>query len=229
MTTSEFVAAVILKATGKTSTSISGDTKWTKVLGIANLLIDSWQNEPDVDWSSLYDPSFSIGTVTNTDAFDLDDEIRKVSDTEGDVVRINHTDGTGYTDYDVVPADTLKQYYSGQNKENSFGNYCAQIGRRLVFNRKFVSTDPQYGGTIYVPAYLYADHLVGDSDEVPVDIPNWLVVMSAAEYVRNDITRQNQYPNLISEANQLMVRMKEDNDAQVSQLNMPWLAPGASW
>lgn len=229
MTTSEFVAATLLKATGKTSTAVEGDTKWTKVLGIGNFNIDSWQNEPDVDWNSLYDPLFSIGTVTNTDTFELDDEIRKLSDTEGDVVRIYHTDGTGYTDYDIVPADTLKRYYYGQNKENPDGFYCAQIGRNLVFNHKFISTDPQFGGTIYAPIYNYADHLVNSGDEVPVDIPNWLVTISAAEYVRNDITRQGQYPNLINEANQLMTRMKDDNEAQVEQINRPWGPMGATW
>src|ERR1700757_1683819 len=118
MIASEFVAAVILKATGKTSTATSGDTKWTKVLGIGNYYIDQWQNEPGVDWNSLYDPLFNIGTVTATDTFDLDlDTIRKISDADQDYVRIVHTDGKTYTDYTVVPADTLKQYYAGATKQ----------------------------------------------------------------------------------------------------------------
>lgn len=229
MKASELVAAVILKATGKTSTSVSGDTKWTKVLGIANYYIDSWMNEPDVDWFSLYDPLFVTGTVSNTDTYELDGDIRKISDSEGDCVVIDHSDGVGSTSYDVVTPDRLKLYYSGQAKENSDGYFCAQIGTNLVFNHKFVSTDPQYGGTIKVPSFTTASHLVRDNDVVPVDIPNWLVLISAAEYVRNDITRQNQYPNLISEANQLMVRMKADNEAQISEVLRPWGPMASNW
>lgn len=230
MIASEFVAAVLLRSTGKVSTSVSGDAKWLKVLGIGNMKIDDWQNEPGVDWSSLYDPSYSIGTVTATDTFDLDlDTIRKISDTAQDVVRIMHTDGKSYTDYDIVPADTLKQYFAGQTKLSPFGYYCAQIGSTLVFNHVFLTTDPQYGGDIQVPVYFYAEHLVNDSDTVPVDNPGWLVAISAAEYVRTDIIRQAQYPNLINEANNLMVRMKDDNDSQVEYVNRPWHAAGSTW
>lgn len=179
---------------------------------------------------SLYDPAYSIGTVTATDSFDIDlDTIRKISDTDQDYIRINHTDGKSYTDYELVSADTLKQYYDGQTKQSPTGYYCAQIGATLVFNHTFVSTDPQFGGTIKVPVFLYADHLVNASDTVPVDNPNWLVAICAAEYVRTDIIRQAQYPNLINEANSLMARMKDDNDAQIVRANMPFSAAGSTW
>ena len=229
MDTSDLVAAVLLKATGKTSTATSGDTKWTKVLGIANQKIDEWENEPEVEWNSLYNPALSFGAVTNTDTFAIPATVRKISDTKGDVVRIEHTDGVNYTDYQIVPADTLKDYYAGVDKDTSNGNYCAQIGSNLVFNRTFISTDIQFGGTIKVPVYTFAAHLVADDDEVPVDIPQWLVISTAAEYVRNDITRQNQYPNLIAEANNLMNKMKENNASQVEVVNRPWGVIGQTW
>lgn len=229
MIASEFVAQTLLKATGKTSSAVFGDTKYTKVLGIGNMAIDNWSNEPDVDWTSLYDPQVSLGSVTATDTFELDESIRKISDTSGDAVQIFHADGSGVTTYDIVKADTLKRYYSGQNKQNSVGTICAQIGRNLVFNHEFSSTDSEFGGTILVPAYLYPEHLSKPGDTIPVDIPSWLVVISAAEYVRNDITKQGQYPNLISEANQIMERMKADNEAQVSTVDMPWQASGQTW
>jgi hypothetical protein len=160
--------------------------------------------------------------VSATDTFDLDDEIRKLSDARDDTVRIVHTDGTHYTDYEVVPANQLKTDYSS-------GAYCAQIGATLKFNKAFVSTDRQFGGTIYVPKYGFAEHLVNDSDDVPVDDPQWLVLMCAAEYVRNDIVKQNQYPNLVNEANALMQAMKDTNDAQVEVVARPWRPAGATW
>lgn len=222
MTTSELVSSVYLRAAGKLPTFASGTQKWLKIVAIANVFIDQWQNEPGVDWYSLYDPAYNIGTVTATDTFDLDDEIRKLSDGRDDPVRIIHTDGTHYTDYEVVPANQLRSDYRT-------GNYCAQIGKTVVFNKAFTSTDKQYGGTIYVPKYGFAEHIEGDSDDIPVDDPQWLVTMCAGEYVRNDIVKQNQYPNLIGEANNLMVSMKDTNDAQVNEVARPWRPEGATW
>lgn len=178
---------------------------------------------------SLYNPAFSIGTVTATDTFAIPTTVRKISDTDQDYVRILHTDGKSYTDYELVSADTLKQYYNGQTKQSPNGYYCAQIGSNLVFNHTFLTTDKQFGGSITVPIFTFAPTLVADSDVVPVDNPGWLVVACAAEYVRNDVTKLNQYPNLINEANALMERMKDDNDAQVVRANTPFSAAGATW
>lgn len=222
MTASQLVAAVYLKATGKTSSLVSTDTKYIKILGIANDLIHQWENENGVDWTSLYDPNFALGTVTATDTFAIPATVRKISDARGDFVRIEWTDGVNYTDYDVVPADTLKRYDTSER-------VCAQIGTNLVFKKAFKTTDAEFGGSLQVPIYTFAPTLSADADVVPVDIPRWLVVMTAAEYVRNDITKQNQYPNLVQEGNALMERMKDDNDAQISEPYMPWGAPGSNW
>ncbi len=221
MTTTELVAGILLKATGKATTVTQGDTKWNKVVGIANLLIGQWESEPGVDWDSLYDNAYSLGAVTATDTFAIDtDDVRKISQERGDYIRIVHTDGN-YTDYELVKGDRLKAYTEG--------NYCARIGDNLVFNNAFASTDPQYGGTIYVPKYGFATRLSDASSVVPVDDPNWLLVMGAAEYTRTDITRQNQYPNLVAEGNQLMIKMKENNSAQVDTVPSSFMAAGATW
>lgn len=228
MSITEAIAGVYLKSTGKaTSPSTS---KKNKIVGLLDFYQRRWAREPEIDWNSLYDPAFSIGTVTATDSFDLDtSSIRKLSDREGDTVRIVWTDGVGYTDYTLVDADTLKDYSYGVNKESPLGFYCAQIGSQLVFNHKFISTDSQYGGEIFVPAYTFPDAITDnnpDSDEVQVDDPDWLVLRCAAEYVRTDITRQAQYSNLLVEANEAMSRMKDDNEGQTSPVNKPWVAPG---
>lgn len=229
MTTQEFVNATILKATGKRTILATGSTKYEKILGIGNTNIEIWQDEEEVDWDSLYDPSLSFGTVTATDSFDVPATVRKISDARGDKVRILHTDGVTYSDYQTVPGYAL-QRYPGER-------VCAVIAGNLVFEKAFVSTDPQFGGTILVPVYTYAPLLVADEDTpgagetntVPVDIPNWLVLASAAEYIRNDITKQNQFGNLIDQTNKLMARMKEDNDAQITEPDMPWGAAGSTW
>ena len=230
MILSELIAATILRATGKVSSAVQGDAKWNKILGIANMKIDDWSYEPEVDWASLYNPAVSLGAVTATNTFAIPTDktvpppavaIRVISQTYGDPIRILHTDGVSFTDYDLIPFDQLKQY--------SDGNYCTQILDNLVFNHTFTSNDAEFGGTIQVPALLFPTHLSGPTDIVPVDNPGWLVAMCAAEYVRTDVTRQNQYKNLISEANQLMGRMKDDNDSQIEYVTSEFTPLSKSW
>lgn len=221
MTLSDLIAAVVLKATGKTSTLAVGDTKWEKIRQIANGYINQWQNTAGIDWPSLYEPARVIGTVTATASYDLDDDIRKLSDQRGDVVEIV-SPSEAVAKYSVVPADKLKTY-------DDSAKVCARIGRQLVFRSPFTATSPEFGGSIQVPIYRYAETLTGASDDVPVDIPEWLVLISAAEYVRNDVTKSAQYPLLVQEANTLLDRMIEDTEAQVNDVPIEWSIQGRTW
>lgn len=225
MTVTEAIAAVYLKATGKTTTLTSG-THYTKILGLLEFYQRRWAREPGIDWNSLYNPAFSLGTVTATDTFDLDSStVRKISDREGDSVRIVWSDGVGYTDYDVVDAVTLKDYSYGVNRESPIAFVCAQIGDTLVFNHTFTTTDSQYGGEIQLPCYVYPDTITStstDNQDIQVDDPDWLVLRVAAEYVRTDLTRQGQYPLILAEANEAMTRMKDDNEGQIDIVDRPW-------
>lgn len=218
MNTSELVAAVILKATGKAKTLQPADSKYKKILGIANMYIRQWQSEPGVDWTSLYDPAYSLGTVSATNQYSLDlDEVRKISDVPGDVVKITTDDGV--YEFPTVPADQLNLYHGG--------NYCAQINDTLQFARTFDTDSPEYGGTIEVPVYLRAELLTRPTSTVPVDDPMWLVVICAAEYVRPDSSTNYLHPDLVAEANQLMQKMIDNNGAQTNQLYAPSI-PGIS-
>lgn len=223
MTTTEAIAAVYLLATGKTTTLSSG-SKYTRIFNLLDFYQRRWAREPEIDWNSLYDPAFSLGTVTATDSFDIDtSSVRKLSDREGDSVRIVWTDGIGYTDYKITTIDDLKRRYYGPGKTSYNGFYCARNGNQLVFNHTFTSADSQYGGDIQVPCYIFPDELTATSDDVQVDDPDWLVFRVAAEYVRNDITRRQRYPELLAEANECMARMKSDNDdVQVNDVVKPW-------
>lgn len=218
-----------MKSTGKVPTFTITDTKGVKILAIANFYLNAFTQENQVDWSILYISEQSFGTVSATDSFDIDtDSIYKISDRPDDKVRINHTDGIGFTDYDIVSHDALKKYY-GQDKTRGSLAVCAQVGSSLVFAHEFISTDPQFGGELLVPCYLKPDPLVDSSDDVLPGIENWLTLISAAEYVRTDITLQGQYPNLIAEANQAMLRLKDDNEAQVEEVDRPWNPGGSTW
>lgn len=230
MTITETLTAIYLRAVGKATPPAVGSSKYNRIIGLMDFYQRRFSRENEIDWNSLYDPAFSIGTVTATDTFDLDtSSIRKLSDRQGDSVRIVWTDGDSYTDYTIIDADKLKDYYFDAEKTSYSGFYCAQIGSQLVFNHAFTSDDSQYGGEIFVPCYTFPDAITSDNpdtDEVQVDDPDWLITRCAAEYVRNDITRRQRYPELLSEANNIMERMKADNGSQVDKVETPWVAPG---
>lgn len=222
MTLADLVAKSYLKASGKRSTLTNADDKWLKLRDIANSYIEIWQETLDVDWKSLYNPKYTPGVVTATDTFTLDGTVRKVSDERDDPVQVISADGSSIYNYAVVPADTLKRY-------DANAMVCAQIGSTLVFRSPFSATSPLIGCTIYVPIYKFASTLTTDTDVVPVDIPQWLVLMTAAEYIRNDVTKQAFYPNLVQEANAIMQRMMENNDAQVNDVFVPPMRLSRTW
>ncbi len=225
MSITEAVSDVYLRATGKTTTLTTG-SKYDRIIALLDFYQRRWAREPGVDWNSLYNEAFSLGTVTATDTYDIDQStVRKISDRQGDTVRIVWTDGVGYTDYDTVDEQTLKDYSYGVNKESPIAFVCAQVGGQLVFNHTFTSDDPQFGGEIFIPCYVFPDQITStdtDNQEVQVDDPDWLVTRVAAEYVRNDIVRRQRYPELLSEANEMMGRMEDDNSAQIDVIDRPW-------
>lgn len=235
MTALEAMQAIYRTWTGKTMTFQFTDTKGVKILGLMNDFQDEWQNEEGVDWISLYTPTLQIATVTATDTFALDlSTIRKISQQEGDSVRIIWAGDTGtlqnpvnFSDYQLVPGDRLKEFDTG--------HYCARQGSNLIFAKPFLATDKEFGGKLYVPAYNYVDTLVNPTDDIQVDNPRWLVLACAAEAARTDITRVTQYPNLLAKANAFMQRMKDDNlddqntDASTNWNPMPWSPSGNNW
>lgn len=213
MIASDLLGQAWAKAEGEEFTDGVGSDNWNYMFTLANYFILQWQNEYGVDWVSLYDPLYQVGAVTATDTFDLDtDDVRKLSNESSDYVRIVHADGQNYTDYTIVPANQLKRY---QFRGGTASRACAKVGATLKFARAFTSSDIQFGGTIYVPKYGYADLLTDENSTVSVDDPQWLVCMIAYDVALHDILRKDIAPNILAEANAAMKGMKSvNNDAQ---------------
>ena len=236
MEAQDLVAATYLRATGKTATFEFTDTKGVKILGLLNFFQRRWSKATGVDWISLYNPMQLVGTVTATDTFALDTStIRKLSQQEGDNVRIIWPNDAGtindpdnYTDYELVPADRMKVDFNQ-------GKFCSRQGGDLVFNAPFATSDPEYQGKLYVPCYVFVQDMVNPDDTTAVDDPDWLIVRCAAEYVRTDVTRLGQFPNLLSEANDIAARMTDDNqsdqntDATADWNPSPYNPAGIQW
>ncbi len=222
MTLQELIDAVILKATGKATTLAPSNAKWQKIRGLANYYQNAWLNEPGQSWDSCYERGRQIGTISNNDEYPLDDDIIEISTSKGDNVYVLAKDDNK-VEFQLVNYDDLKNY--------PIGNYCAKIGQNLVFNRRFSEDDPCFGGKLFVPVYASVEDLENSNDDVSVDDPWWLVTIVAAEYIRNDIVKQNQYGNLMAEANNLMTGMIQRNrGGQVRKVRGTWRnSGGRSW
>lgn len=151
--------------------------------------------------------------MTATDTFAIPSTVRKISQEEGDSLRITHLDGQ-YTDYTFVPHDKLKGYDTG--------NFVTKVGTNIKFNRAFTADDPQFGGAIACPVYLYPTAFSADGDALDIPDPNWLVYVTAADKVKNDVTRKDLRADLVAQANEAMISMKDDDMAQLEEVNRPW-------
>jgi hypothetical protein len=215
--TSDFVENVVLLSEGKLPSFASGATKWLRIVAQGNFFLQQFAKERGVDWNYYYDPVKSFGTVTATATFAIPSTVYRISKKEGDVLRITHTDGS-YTDYTFVPHDELSKYTTG--------NYVAQIGSNIKFNAAFTASSPQFGGTIRVPVYEYPTAFSGDNDVIDIPDANWLVYATAADRVKNDVTRKDLREDLVNQANELMASLKEENMSQLEEVNRTWNPTG---
>lgn len=220
MNVAQFIQQTYLLASGKAS-GVSA-TNTAKILSLGNMFQLNWAHEPGIAWESLRIVE-NVGTVSATDTYDISG-INNLSRQEGDYVTIDRTDGKQSV-YTIVPAQKL---YS-MSRGNADG-LCARSGTDLIFERAFTATSPELGGTINLPHYPDPDPLVHQTDQIAVDDPLWLCFISAAEYDRNDITKQNQYGNLVAQAINSMDAMKERNQSQREEVDVSnWSPLGQTW
>lgn len=207
-----------LHANRKAVAPASGTTKYQALLGIVDSMQKLWESEPNTEWDSLYS-LITNGTVTATDTFELDDEIASLSRRQGEYVQI--TNGTSTSLYQVVSPDQLYQYKDSPA--------VAKIGRNLKFSTAFKSDSSLLGYSIKVPAITFVNDITVGTDLVQVDDPMWLVYMTAAEFVRNDIVKRSEYDSMVALANNIMEKMKQDNIGGNETVVAAWQAQGADW
>jgi len=207
MNVTELISKANLVANGKATAPTA--PRAAQFLAIANMLQDDWLSEPGVQWSSRYE-RLSLGNITS-DRVDMDEDIYELSKREDDyIVIVSPDDPKSLAYYSLVSPDEFRRYKNDTT--------CAVIGDELVFGKTFETTDSYYNGEVIVPAIMRLDPLVNANDEILVDDPNWLVYMTAAERVRNTVTKIGQYPALVQKANNLMVKMREKNDSQINTI-----------
>jgi len=118
-----------------------------------------------------------------------------------DYVLVERTDGTDLQ-YPIVPPqrrDLYDQalYISGINPKKV--TFASDIDAGLD------------GATLKVPGY-YIPASITETSYVPVDIPEWLVYITASELARNDAAKEEQVANLVGQANDIYRKMIDNNN-----------------
>jgi len=133
--------------------------------------------------------------MTSAKTYSLNRKLYTPSDQVKITTSINSTDFSITSPNSRSTSDT---YISGRNpKVITFYN---DINTQLI------------GGVLTIPGYYLPDDMVLETDEVPVDDPNWLVYATAAELCRNDPAKEDQFANLIGMANELYRKMVSANN-----------------
>lgn len=208
MTIQEVIQEAYLISKGKANTLTTTSTLYIKFLALANMLQRKLIKEPGVQWDWTYD-RIDLGSITS-DRVTIDDSIYAIHRDEHDPIVITTPNSTQETYWQLVQPGEFKRYrYPGT---------CTLIGTDLIFSTTFTTTNPQYGGTVTVPAHIKPDDFTQPSDEVLIPDPEWLSTMMAAETVRNSVTKQNQLGNIVGDANNLLEGMKERNSGDITQI-----------
>lgn len=193
MNLSEVINLAYQMATGKTKTLSPGNSKYERMLNIANMANMQWESEPDVIWGSLCEDR-EIGVIDDSTSYKLPEDVRTVDFRKF----ITLTKGSSSW---TVPFISPQLFKGG-----CYG--VLQLGWKLDFNGL---TEEMKGAKIIAPVIRRTKKLVEPEDKVELDDPYWLVYMIAAEFVRNSRTKSNQYGNLVTLAQSSMEGMKNRN------------------
>lgn len=200
MTLTQLVSDSYLAYRGKlSSVPAAGSEKYNRIVAIANRKQREWAQDSNVDWLSRYETR-NLGTlVAGTQSYDLDSDIMRPSDF---VILISPTKQTIYVP-SIRPQQrtryTRGAFITGFNPE------------QLTFIQ---TIDSSYAGmTINLPCFTLPPDMFTPTSLVAVEDPQWLIYAVAAELARNDYAKEEQYPNLIGQANDIYANMVADAQA----------------
>jgi hypothetical protein len=198
----QLIPKIHRKYAGNVKYPAENSDAWNKYLGIANDFKDEYAEDPEHDWDSCFEER-EVGTVTTGRVYALDADVTNISDS----LFITTTDGREI-EFTVIKAKKRNEftgpygvYRSGRNPTQITFTGTGDMPANLV------------GGTIHGGFYVIPKDMKSAGDFVPVDNPNWLIVRTVAELARNDRAKEEQYPDLIGEANELYRKMALANDA----------------
>ena len=206
MILSDLVIDSYLAYKGKVgSAPVAGSEKYNRILRIANRKQREWAQDSNIDWPSRFEIR-PLGNLTSgNQTYDLDDDILRASD------------------YVYLISPTRQRIPIGIIKAPQASRYI-KAAYVTGFNPKqltFVNTiDSSFSGyTISLACYTMPADMTTAGSKIAVDDPQWLIYAVAAELARNDFTKEEQFGNLIGQANELYKLMLAD--AQNSSFGQP--------
>lgn len=202
MTLSALLTQIYLAYRGKGASRVPafGTSKSDDMLAIANRKVAEWATDPNNTWASLFENRL-IGTIVYIDnTYDLPDDFYLPSD----YAKIVDTEDAKHL-YKIVKP---QQRDSFSRTAYISGTHTNKI---ITFNEDLnVLLD---GGSLYVPGYYIPADMTLEADVVKVDYPEWLVYIVASELARNDPAKDDQYVNLVNQANDIYRKMVESNNS----------------
>lgn len=202
MTVSALLTQIYLAYRGKGSARVPafGTDKSNDMLVIANRKKNEWATDPNNKWASLFENRL-ISVIDYTDTtYDLPDDFYQPSD----FARIVDLNDSIY-DYPIVKPQQRnnfsKSVYISGRQPNKIATFAQEINSSLD------------GGSLYIPGYYIPVDMALEADIVSVDYPEWLVYIVASELSRNDPAKDDQYVNLVNQANDVYRKMVEANSS----------------
>lgn len=199
-----------------------GTPKASTAIAIANRKQREWATDGRNKWNSLFEiRALSSAIDDQTTTYDLDGDFFQPSD----YARIVKTDGSVY-EYPITQAQKRNDYDQAIYIHGS-------KPKQITFAQTIDSGLD--GATIYVPGYYLPADITSASQFIVVDEPNWLVYITASELARNDASKDDQYVNLVNQANDIYRKMSDSNrDSGYKQLsmitqNMPAIGVDEDW
>jgi hypothetical protein len=172
-------------------------------LATINRKKSEWAGDTKHTWDSMFEIRSITPVLAGTQSYDLDDDFTSPSDT------IIVTSGGKDYEYTVVKPQERE---SGKQQVYISGN----APKVLNFVDTIEATNPIVGGTIKVAGYYEPADVTGDSDDILVDDPYWIVYSVASELAFNDLTYESKTPALNAKANAVYAGMVSNNNRGTS-------------
>jgi hypothetical protein len=213
MDTATLIKEIYRKTSGEWDDTITPESDDGRtILSIINEQVDVYYNSVDqfgirIVWGRNIDPEYVISEANDTDlTYEVDwNEVQALPGGYYMPIRV------GEHNFELVPFNEL---YSDRHAGK---DVCAISANGLTFNKVI-----PYTGEILFPCIVKGRHLTGHEKDVETvtGVHNilWLQMASAAEYVRTDIVRGAQYPNVLAQANDVFSRMISDNEERTAPL-----------
>ena len=200
MIASELIKLAYQEAMGESEPPTTGEENYKLLFNAANEFIDTWQDEPGVDWEELQD-TLSITLTTDREYTPaVDAKFRRLA--------------TGTLDGPYITTPAAQEVELKIAKPSQLGRTGNKVA--LVSGKVRLATTPSaanglVGGILSVPYIRWATKLTDGNSTIPVTNPMWLVYMVGWYFASQDYVKSNQAPRLAAMAKNEMESMKAEN------------------